>query len=261
MRIGRLRFVLTRPRKRSFFEVFQYLDERLSAKQSQLFGELRCGPVTAWHYARSAISPGVQTLFHLHDAHTDLFIACQNSAFDRRRPTPTRQERPVHIQTPETRQIEHRCGEQHTIGGNADDIGDQAFKLIEGIVVFERGVFEHGNLVRERCLLHGAGLELLATGTDRIGLREHAHHSIALRQLIEDGRSKCRSSHENDSHTCAFLPLAIQLRRASRHVRAHLGILAALEPYRSDCMLRRASCHPGGRSHAAGNDRAGHHPR
>ena len=260
MRIGDQRFILDGPFKRTVLQFSEHLQECLCAQISKPIGKFRGRKISTRKLLFVTIRTRIKTSFHLHDTHPNLSIVCKDGAFDRRCPTPTRQERPVHVQTTVRRQVDDLFGQEHTVGSNADDIGSQAFKLVEGIVVFERGVFEHRDLMRKRRLLHGAWFELLSARTDRIGLREHTHHIIGLHQLIEDGRSKCRSSHENDSHTHAFLLLTIQLRRALRHAQEHLGILAALEPYRSGCMLRRASFHPSDRSRAAGNDQASHRP-
>ena len=70
--------------------------------------------------------PLVQSLAHFHDADTGAFVSGKNCSLYRRGSSPARQQRGVHVDAGEARQVKHGFRQQQAIGDNDDHIRPKA---------------------------------------------------------------------------------------------------------------------------------------
>ncbi len=122
--------------------------------------------------------PGVKPFLHAHDAHASEFIARKNRPFNRGGTAPTRKQRTVNVQAPETRQLQNTQGQDGPVCGNADNIGVKTRKRLIRFVAAQRREPEYRNLRRHGNFLYRRGNKLLAAPAHRIRPREATDHFV-----------------------------------------------------------------------------------
>ena len=107
--------------------------------------------------------PGIQSGFHLHDAHAAFGVTSQNGALDRRRAAPARQQRGVDVDAAESRQIKHRLRQNQALGRDDHGIGTHGLQpCLRGGIAQGRWlenldtVFQRQRLDRRRAQGHSA---------------------------------------------------------------------------------------------------------
>ena len=73
--------------------------------------------------ARKQYRPSVEPGFHLHDRYTALGIAGSDRALDRRGAAPTRQQRRMNVDAPQSRRLQNSLRKQQSVRGDDHEIG------------------------------------------------------------------------------------------------------------------------------------------
>ena len=214
-------------------QIGQHIDHCACPQCGQFGGQRTCGLAINRRAHRGTHRPGIKPAFHLHDRHPGFIVTRQDRALHWCRPAPPRQDRPVNIQAPVARRVEHRLRQDQAIGGDNRDIGPMRCKrgLFIGALQADRGVHRNaGGLCRQ---MHRRWLQLLAPARRARRLRIGRDHLVPGRdQRVQRRHRKFGGSHEDHAHRqlplsfCQTRPICAAM--ASQEIESLANALARL---------------------------------
>ena len=103
--------------------------------------------------------------------------------------------------------VQHRLGQDLTVGHNGDTIGLKSLQLLINFLITEACRLVHRQVMGKSQLLHIGHFQLHATVFGHIRLGVYPNDLMATTQkTAQTGGRNIRGSHENDSHSSSSVP-------------------------------------------------------
>src|SRR5690606_14029711 len=168
---------------------------------------------------------GVHPLDHPHDRHASLTVAADDRPVDRRRAPQLRQERGVHVDRAERRQLEHLPPEDLAVRDDDRDVRLERAELGQERVASRPLGLEDRDPLLERDTLDRRGLHRPPAARRAVGLRDDADHIVPLAEQRPERRDReVRRAPEEDPHTTPTV-------RNASTIRLRLHLLPALQQH------------------------------
>ena len=123
--------------------------------------------------------PRVQTRIHVHDGHAALPVAGFDSALNRRRAAPARQQRAVHVDRAQPRQVQHRGGQDQPVGHHDQRVELQRRHARHGLGIAQARRLQHRQSGLQCQCFDGSGARPLAAPGRAIRLGQHGPQAVA----------------------------------------------------------------------------------
>ena len=152
---------------------------------------------------------GIEADVHLHDRDAGLRITRFDGAVNRRGSAPARQQAGVNVQATQTRPIEHPLRQDQAVGRHHHAVcaaGQQRFAGCGGVfgilaVEAQAARLADCDALVEGDLLDRRGLQLHATSSRAIGLRQHQRHlETRIQQALQGNGGEFGGSGKNNLH-------------------------------------------------------------
>ena len=156
--VGDLLLVLLRPLGSVALDVHEGSEQGVRAQVGQLIGKLGGAFAVDDGGAAHAVGTCVQALLHAHDAHARLLVARQDGSLDGRGAAPARQQRRVHVEAAEARDVEHLLRQDGAVGRDADHVGGERGQLALRRLVAQGARSQHAQAAALGRGLHRRGL-------------------------------------------------------------------------------------------------------
>ena len=202
MRIGGLRVILRRARRRTVRQMRNGLAEQLRAQLRQTLKQLLRVLVRSNRRLADADDiTGVQFFCHMHDGNAGFFLALQNRAVDGRRAAVLRQHGGMHVDAAQRGHVQNGLRQELPVGRHHRQLGPERAQQGQRFVTAQALRLVDRQAAGQRVLLHRRHGQLFAVaGPVRLG--EYAHNLMTVLYQPAKGRDgKGRCTHKNNSHS------------------------------------------------------------
>ena len=144
---------------------------------------------------------GIQPRFHLHDANTRRRIARQQGALNRRRTTPTGQQRSVDVEAAKSRHIEHHLRQDQAISRHHHHLGAHGRNFFLCYCILQTERLKNLNPFFQRQFLDRRSLQRHTAPGRTIRLTQHQSHFVAgIDNRLQGLRGKLGRPGKNQLH-------------------------------------------------------------